>query len=374
MKYLFILGRNVKLSVAEVFAYLKRTGNFIIDYSLNKNGLVVEVKESLEAGAIDFLGGVISIGIVIQEEKDIRKLIKELDKKEIYFGESNKLNYVLWNFSEDSEEIRDYLKHRFRNERLKATEKKLLERMDLQEGEKSGLVSSKKVDEQYFIFDNPAKKVLFGKIIQNCNYSEIEKRDMQKPVRRENLAISPRLAKIMINLSEIKETGKLLDSFCGIGVVLQEGLLQNLEVIGIDKEKEAISGSRQNLEWFQFDRKKYTLINEDSSKIKLREFVDALVSEPDLGETLKKVPTAEQTKKQMREFEELMICVLNNLKTKVNGKIVFSSPLIMTFSKRIGCDIDKIINETSLKLVEGFPIDEFRENQIVGRRIFVLEK
>ena len=41
--------------------------------------------------------------------------------------------------------------------------------------------------------------------------------------------------------------------------------------------------------------------------------------------------------------------------------------------KRLGCNSEKILRVTGLKLVPGFPIEEFRENQIVGRQIFVLE-
>jgi hypothetical protein len=37
---------------------------------------------------------------------------------------------------------------------------------------------------------------------------------MQKPIRREELAISPRLAKILINLSGAKKNNLLLDPFC----------------------------------------------------------------------------------------------------------------------------------------------------------------
>ncbi len=375
MKYLFILGRNVKLSTQEVFAYLERTGNSIINYSLERNALLVEVRESIEAGAIENLGGVISIGIVIQEEKNVKSLIKELDKKEIYLGESNKLTYVVWDFSEEScDVIREYLKQRFKSEKMKTTEKKLRERLDLQGGEKGDVVSSKTLDEQYFVFEILAKSVSFGKIIQNCDYSQIEKRDMQKPVRREELAISPRMSKIMINLSKIPEGGKLLDAFCGIGVILQEALLQDLKVIGIDRDKEAIKGARENLTWFKFDSNKYKLIDEDSSRFSINELVDVLVSEPDLGTTLKKIPTPERAEEQLKKFEDLMVRVLNNLKNKVRGRVVFSAPLIKTVKGRKNCDIESILERTRLKLVEGFPIDEFRENSIVGRQIFVLEK
>ena len=84
---------------------------------------------------------------------------------------------------------------------------------------------------------------------------------MEKPFRREELAISPRLAKIIINLSEVKTKGKIIDPFCGIGVILFEGLLKNLNVTGIDIDKNAIEGAEQNLEWGKFSNKNYKLAN-----------------------------------------------------------------------------------------------------------------
>ena len=61
------------------------------------------------------------------------------------------------------------------------------------------------------------------------------------------------------------------------------------------------------------------------------------------------------------------------MKDKVKGKFVFTSPFIRIGKKRIGCNYNKILKETGLKLSKGFPIPEFRENQIVGREIFILD-
>jgi hypothetical protein len=52
MKYIFVLGRNVKLSEAEVLAYLERTGNPVKIFCLEETGYC-RVKE-LEKNAVDF--------------------------------------------------------------------------------------------------------------------------------------------------------------------------------------------------------------------------------------------------------------------------------------------------------------------------------
>ena len=354
MKYLFILGRNPKLSIAELKSVFED-----FDYLQNKNSVLIEF-ERIERGILKRLGGVIAIGKVLCK-------VEDLENTEIYFGDKNKINYLIWNFSENIGGVSDILKSKFKSEKLKATEKKLGEEMELQSGERVKTLHSRRIiDKQYFIFDN-----LFGEIMENCNYKELEKRDMQKPVRREALSISPRLAKIMINLSQVKEKGSLLDSFCGIGVILQEALIKNIKVIGIDNNKNAIEGAKQNFKWFNFSKENYKLIHGDSRNIEIPN-LDVLVTEPDFGSTLKKIPTKSEAKKRLKEFEDLMIKVINNLKEKISGKIVFTSPSIRTIHDRINCDVNRIAKEVSLKLKEG-PIPEFRKNQIIGREIIVLE-
>ena len=376
MHYIFILGRNVKLSQAEIFSYFKKENLKILNYSLRKNALLIETDVEI-GNIIDNLGGTLSIGEVIVSG-EMNSLIKNLDKKELYFGTKNKLNYILWNFSDENSKnvISDYLKKRFRNEKLKATEKHLSGFMDLQEKDSAKIISSKKlVDEQFFLFENK-KEYFFGKIIQKCDYETIEKRDMNKPVRRQELAISPRLAKIMINLSEVKKNERLLDPFCGIGVILEESLFQNIKVVGIDKDKNAISGANKNLNWFKFEKENYKLINGDSRNVNPGK-CNALVTEPYLGDILKKVPTREKANEILREFEKLIIFVINNLKKNVSGKIVFTAPFIKTIKERVSCNIENILKNTGLKIIKinniGFPIEEFRKGQIIGREIFVLE-
>jgi len=374
MEYFFVLGRNPELSLMEIFFYARMEENSVLSSSKNKNSAVIEFSKPLQKNAIDKLGGTISIGQVIAKGK-LNEVLQQLDKRDIYFKTKNNFSYALLDFADESstDKLSVYLKKRFRSEKLKASEKSARREIIMQDGKKvSSVYSGSLIDEQYFLFEH-AKEFYFGTITEKCDYDEIEKRDIKKPVRREELSISPRLAKIMINLSEIKAGQKLLDPFCGIGVVLQEALLQGIKVVGIDNDYQAISGAKQNLEWLKFSNEKFNLIKGDSRKINSGQ-VDVLVTEPDFGQTLKKIPSSEKARQMQDDFERLMISVLNNFKKKINGKIVFTAPLISIGKKRLPCNIENILNRTDLKLVEGFPIPEFRESHIVGREIYVLEK
>src|SRR3989339_856614 len=119
MKYLIILGRNIELSVKEVESYLIRINNPLLSYKINKNAILIEVKDKLN-NIIENLGGVIAIGEILASGK-IEEITNDLSGKELYLGQKNKFNYVLWNYSKEKiDEISIYLKQKFRFEKLKA--------------------------------------------------------------------------------------------------------------------------------------------------------------------------------------------------------------------------------------------------------------
>lgn len=370
MRYLFILGRNVELSYVEVIEFLKKEEKNFEEIARIKNGLLVFIEEELELNAIEKLGGTISIGKVLIESNE-KNFSNELDKIEVYSGTKNSFNYTFWSFPTQNELILNSLKKRFKKEKLRATFKKLNKPIITQEGEKEFIPSSKLIEEEFFSFENN-KKIFFGKIIQKNDYKKIENRDLGKPIHRPSLDISIRLAKILINLSQIKQGETLYDPFCGIGTILQESLLQKINVVGVDKDKKAIEGAKKNLEWFNFSKENYRLMNFDSAKVNIPE-ADTLVTEPDLGILLKKIPTKEKALEMLKEFEKLLVKVINNSKEKVFGRVVFTSPYIRIGKKRIHCNIENILKKTGYRLVCS-PFPEFREGQVVGRIIFILEK
>ncbi len=363
MKYIFILGRNPELSKAEIFSYLKKEE---IKFEVIENVddyLILEFKKVFSM--IEFIGGTIAIGEVICK-LNLDNYKQTLDSFEIYEGYKNKLIYCLWKFDQSlGDKVSGYLKKRFKEEKLKASEKPLTGILEKQNSEKLK-ISSGLIDAEFFVGGN-----FFGKIVEKNDYKKIELRDMKKPERRESLAISPRLAKIMINLSEVKKGETLLDPFCGIGVILSETLIQGVNVIGVDKNKKAIVGAEKNLSWIGKE-KNFKLVCADSKKVKISS-ADVLVTEPWLGE-IKKIAFSESDAKVfLNNYEKLMVKVLVNMKNSVKGKFVFTAPYVkLKNKKRKSCDVEKIIENSKLKLIGRF--QEFRQNQVVGREIVVAGK
>lgn len=371
MEYFFILGRNVELSYAEVLSYLENSGT---DYKIvffKKNFIVVDLKEEFEFDIQNF-GGVIKLGRVEfrGSEKDFESFLEEAD----LIDSNDKIeDKEKFNFSVTGNFLEEMLVKKFKNEGRKAQIKHGRKKLMFQ---KRDYVLMPNSDIEFFAYsfkDN----VYFGTVEQDYSYTEVKERDMKKPIRRESLAISPRLAKILINLSQTREGELLLDPFCGVGGILQEALLKEINCYGVDKDKVAIESAKKNLKWmkskYEFEAD-YKLQVGDSKNLKNIKY-NGVASEPALGDLVRKKPNDRQAKEIIDKFEKLIISVLSKLKSMKKGdaKIVLTMPFI----REHVVNIKNLSKKTGLRVsVLGdvkFPIREFREKSFIGREIVVLE-
>ncbi|MFX1453619.1 MAG: methyltransferase domain-containing protein [Promethearchaeota archaeon] len=94
-------------------------------------------------------------------------------------------------------------------------------------------------------------------------------------------ALNPRLARVMVNLSQIKEDEIFLDPFCGTGSLLIEAFLIGCnQVIGIDISPKMINGAKKNLK--KFGVKNMELLVGDSNHIPLK-FISGIATDPPYG-------------------------------------------------------------------------------------------
>ncbi|MFA5060855.1 MAG: DNA methyltransferase [Candidatus Pacearchaeota archaeon] len=355
MKQIFILGRNPTLSREEIFAFLKSRNQEFKEILFRDNYLILELSSLLK---IQGLGGTIRAGEVVfagntPNFKNFLKINEVIP--------SDKFSYTI--FGDGNSEI---LKEKFKQERKKAVLKQGRKNLRIQEGDPIKISGS---EYNLFLY-NHNENIFFGELNEEYDYTELKKRDMEKPFRREELAISPRLAKILINLSGAKEGEILLDPFCGVGAILLEGLSKNMNVIGIDKDRGAIENALKNVEWLSKNyliKRKYTLLNQDSGKINNLNF-NAVATETPLGELLKKKPSNEEAKKAIETFERRIIPVLKRISQikKKEVKIAVTFPIIRSFKP----DEKQIAEECNLKIAVN-PIIEFRPDQYISREILV---
>ncbi len=357
MKYFFILGRNPKLSREEIRSYL---GSRRINYQeilFESNNLVLETNFKFN---IEEFGGIISLGEVFFDgsRKDFEKYIYSN-----IIVDEDKFNYsIIGNVEPD--ELRDL----FKKNKQKATLRHGRQKLKFQDGTSDSIVKTKYT---FFLYESN-KIVYFGQVSQNFDSKKIEFRDMNKPVRREELAISPRLSKILINLSGAKENNLMLDPFCGIGGILQEALIKKIRVDGSDIDFKAIVDCKKNLNWikekYSIDTK-YLVEKRDVKSLPSKIF-DAIATESPLGEIVTKKLDDQKAKSFIMKFENFIIPALKSMKRakKDGAKIAITFPFI----KKYKVNIQRVCEETGLKLII-FPIEEIKQKQFVGREVVVFQ-
>jgi tRNA G10 N-methylase Trm11 len=357
MKQIFILGRNPELSRAEIMAYAESRKLSPKEILFEENLLVVDLFREID---IQALGGTLFSGMVLSEGEE-SAVINYIEKEDLY--DSDKFKYGFFGNGDEG-----VLKEKFKAEKRKAVLKHGHKRIKSQTGDDFEVP---RADVYFFLSENKGV-FYFGVLDKEYDYEGVKARDMEKPVRREELAISPRLSKILINLSGAKEGDLMLDPFCGIGGILIEGLIRGIKVYGVDKDSRAIKGAVENLSWLKQNfeiRSPYIVERRDALKVLDKKF-DAVATETPLGKVLRHKPKKGEAIRIIRDFERMIVPILWRLREvkKPSGRIAITFPRIGD----VGVDYDFVEEETGLRLVTG-PIEESREKQFVGRDVVVWE-
>jgi len=370
--YFFFLGRNPDLSLQEIISFLEARGiegNFIIEDNIALFSLGKEINPDEMTAK---LGGTIKIGKALIAEKNQQKFLQAIKKSSLYTGESNKIKFTITVYppeEEISSSIKEILYDFFKEERIRAFYKP-----------SAGTPSeSIKFDLEFFAI-KMKDNYYFGKIDAVYDAKDAEFRDMHRPFRRSELAISPRLAKILVNLSGATENSTLLDPFCGVGTIMQEALLQNINVIGADIDPGAVENCKTNIAWL---KKTYPISASDniftSSAIDIpkiiKQKVDAVASEPFLIPLITYTPKDKEARKMISRAKEIYITTLKELEKilKEKARVALSLPVMKARESKVRLNIEEICYETGLKLVAG-PFSESRPGQRVEREIVLLEK
>ena len=359
MKIFFVLGRNPELSRAEILSYLAARNRPHKEIAFDENLLILETNEG-EKINIQELGGTMKLGPITFEGNQ-KEFEIYLNTNEII--PADKFSYAIFGNLDP-----EPLKEKFKSEKKKGMLRHGRKQIKFQDGAKQELPKA----EFNLFFHQFKQKIYFGTATQNYNNEEVKKRDMQKPSRREYLAISPRLSKILINLSGAKPRDLLLDPFCGVGGIIQETLLKQINAHGIDKDKEATIDAEKNLKWLKENyniKTKYKIENYDSRKAPDLQFA-AIATETPLGKVLRKKPSENEAKQIILNFEAFIIPILTRLKKvkKPTAKIAITFPVIQNFH----VDTEKIANKTNLKITQN-PILESRPDQFISRDIIVFQ-
>lgn len=357
MKYVFIFGKNPDLSLAELVCYLQPKKFKIIEH--NKQFSVVET--DIDKNTINELGGTIKIAEVFQDFSFIEEMPEKFDLGVTFYGCKG-----------DAKEIKNKIKSYDKNPGL--IKSKLTH---------TYMTKTKFLENGLEILICQGKEKYFAKTVFVHNPFDFKKRDTERPKQRAIYSISPRLSKIMINLSKSK--GTILDPFCGIGTILQEALLMGFDVKGLDINPKCIEDCKENLKWLENKyniKNKYELKQGDSRKLSMYfKKTDAIVSEPYLGKPLKSKPSFNQAIKIINELTPLYKSVLKESMKLLNkgDRIVIITPCFFTEKGRVGMDIERIAGKKidPLKkygIKHSFPLLDYEKRHKTIREINVIEK
>lgn len=354
--YIFILGRDIELSLLELVSYLKRLK---IDFNIKKRfeeAVLVSLLRLDANKAIKELGGTVKIAEVV--ELDDTKY-DALDT--IYYESKNKITYGISYVNCNPEPLMHRLKKMFKKEKIKAT---------FRRSETNIIPPSKSLNlDLELVYFN---KIL-GLVIAISNPKEYRERDEKRPRFDPLKVTSIRLAKILINLSQAKR--EILDPFCGNGTILQEALLMSLGVVGMDKN---IDDAKINLEWL--GKKNYKLISGDAARLgSYVKETECIVTEPYMGPYLKKIPLKEEAEKIINELRDLYYRFLKEAYSVVKDKIVIMVPDVRIYTGKVELGFDRIIQDTGFKVYMPLgkvmvPIPYFDSRDRIQRYIYILEK
>jgi tRNA G10 N-methylase Trm11 len=429
--HVFIPGKNWKLSLSELIAFLEaREVKFEI-CQLSKEFFAVSTDDSASALAIADLGGILKIGratadfatqivgkAFLQKDKQAQAQIKKNTAVSCVIAEmlgaaSGKTVFGVSVYcAEDSLRPASKSIQRFVGSSIKrelAAHGRKSSFMGFSRNREYPQLSPVEVLKKNFV-ENKAeilfcigkKQTVVATTVAVHNPFEFQKRDVGKPSQRKIFAISPRLAKIMVNLASCTSGKLLLDPFCGVGTILQEALLARARVVGVDINPWCVKAAVENLEWLKKEyalaEAEYVVVQGDACRLagKLGEEVDCIVTEPDLGPALRQVPTAPYAAKIVAKLEPLYYSFLKEAYRilRKGGRLVLVTPYMRTRSgrpvtmpvgekaisigfKRVYPFQEKVFAEDVDVKEEMAKMSSFvdaEERHKIGREIFVFQK
>jgi tRNA (guanine10-N2)-dimethyltransferase len=108
-------------------------------------------------------------------------------------------------------------------------------------------------------------KLNVGVKICKINRGQFEDRKVQHRPYFSPISLHPKIARTLVNISEINTEDRLLDPFCGTGGILLEAGLMGIKVIGSDIEEEMIAGCKKTFDFYKI--KNYELFCSDIGDI-----------------------------------------------------------------------------------------------------------
>lgn len=387
-KQWFVLGREKELSAAEIAAVLCINKE---DFTVAKNEpLLFSIKPTKNdpSELIKRLGGTIKIATEIASELSRPELIKtiqnELRNKEgkITFGLSAYGNLDTAELTRLGKEIKNNLKNDGLSIRFVPNKEKTLSSATV------GHNNLIKKGGEFIIYEQGAQKFSLAMTLALQPYEEFSKRDYDRPGRDDvSGMLPPKLAMMMLNLSEPRSDDTILDPFCGSGTIITEAMIMGYQnLIGSDISAKAIADTKINIEWIKKNLNiscpEIPLHALDIKKLEEKiapKSIDRIIAEPYLGKPLTGRESYEEVAEQSKELKQLYFNAFEVFKKilKPGGVVVFIFPHYQKGNNTITTSQPNEIEKLGFELLPFFDHDHLlyeRPGQRVGREIWRFKK
>ncbi|TQD26977.1 TRM11 family methyltransferase [Methanolobus vulcani] len=124
-------------------------------------------------------------------------------------------------------------------------------------------------------------KAVLGSVVATVDRGDYEHRAPHKKPFFYPGVLMPRVARALVNISQVRSDEVLFDPFSGTAGILVEGGLIGAHVIGIEVRRKISHGAKMNLDEYDTD---YSLLVGDACRVSLKDScVDAIVTDPPYG-------------------------------------------------------------------------------------------
>lgn len=363
MKYLAVLGRQTKLSLAELEAVYGK-----VELLADKLAWF----ESTEAAALERLGGTMKIARPL-EQRPLEYLLA-LPAGKLVLGISDYTEQAdQRQVQAEALKLKKILTRKGRSVRVVPNRTAILSTATAHHnglGLRERHIELIKYHDDYYL---------------SCgvqNITAYARRDQVRPARDAKVGmLPPKLAQILLNLAGNLPSGaRVLDPFCGTGVVLQEAWLLGYQPCGTDIDERMVKYSKKNLVWLTQAEQEVTV--GDATKHKWKQPIDTVVCECYLGAPLSKPPSEIKLKTEQQQCRGIILAFLRNLAAQLTSgvSVVLAVPAWLrpdSSYARLGL-LDEVedlgYNVRRFKCASQADLLYFREGQVVAREIIVLRK
>ncbi len=216
--------------------------------------------------------------------------------------------------------------------------------------------------------------------------ASMRRRGTLKPIPHPDIALSPRLARTLVNLADLRPGQTVLDPFCGSGTILIEAHAKSLRCLGLDSRASRVQEARENIRWSLggVDPRGYDIRKGDARELTrmLRgSKVDAVVTEPVLLPRLDARPKTATARAMVEESAVVYNDALASMAESIGpeGRIVVVVPVVQTMD---GDEVTLTLEgrKLGLRLYQPGPVGfeypvrlSFESTRWVRRGVYVFE-